>query len=356
MLGLACLAFVVVTLLAVSSATGRASAATAVPYADPHVVGSIGLCNQAGQQVTSGSVDTVPFAWRAVSTQPAGAPYDNAGRRATLVVYQPLQNIPAGDWSGETLTAASSYTNPANPMAAGTGRDQSLEDVIEAFPPAWDGFLELRIYLSTTNAPPYSTQYPALNVQVTGGMWHAIGGATVNCASGTAESMETVLLPSTTTTTPTATSAPTTTGPPKTTAPATTGRGGGKSTPGRGAAGAGAGGQGGSGTGGPGGAKSGSGAGTSGGRTSGPDPHANGEKSAAASDVAASSSTPTTSDGGLIAGVTVAALLVLGLSGYLLVRRRRSAAPPDPDVNPGPTDPGVSPGPTDLPSSTMKGH
>src|SRR5580658_7087718 len=110
MLGLSCLAVVVVTLLVVSSVTGLASAATAVPYTDPDVAGSIGLCNQAGQQVTSGSVDTVPFTWRAVSTQPASSPYDNAGRRATLVVYQPLQNIPAGDWSGETLTAASSYT------------------------------------------------------------------------------------------------------------------------------------------------------------------------------------------------------------------------------------------------------
>ena len=119
-LGLSCVVAGAVALLAVSSVTGLASAATAVPYTDPDVAGSIGLCNQAGQQVTSGSVDTVPFTWRAVSTQPASAPYNNAARRATLVVYQPMQNFPAGDWSGETLSAASSYSNPANPMVAGT--------------------------------------------------------------------------------------------------------------------------------------------------------------------------------------------------------------------------------------------
>ena len=78
-LGLSCVVAGAVALLAVSSVTGLASAATAVPYTDPAVAGSIGLCNQAGQQVTSGSVDTVPFAWRAVSTQPASAPYNNAG-------------------------------------------------------------------------------------------------------------------------------------------------------------------------------------------------------------------------------------------------------------------------------------
>ena len=74
---------------------GTAGAATStVPYTDPDAVGSIGLCNQAGQQITSGSITTRPFAWRAVSTQAAPAPYNNAGRTATLVAYQPQQALP----------------------------------------------------------------------------------------------------------------------------------------------------------------------------------------------------------------------------------------------------------------------
>ncbi len=354
MLGLSCLAVIAVILLAASSVTGLASAATTVPYTDPDVAGSIGLCSPAGQ-ITSGSVDTVPFVWRAVSTQPSSAPYNNAGRRATLVVTQPLQNIPAGDWSGETLTAASSYTNPDSPMAAATDRDLSLEDAIDSYPPTWDGFLQLRIYLSTANAAPYTSKYPALDIQVTGNTWHAVGGATVNCAAGTAESMETVLLPTTTTAPPAATA-------PKTTAPpAAVGAGATKSAASGSTAASGTGGQGRSGSGGSGGVTSGSAAGTSGGQKSGSGTNGKGDTSPA-DNVSTSSSASTTSNDGLIAGLIVAALLVLGLSGFLVARhRRRPTAPSDSNDRPEPPDPDVSPeasGPPDsaMTSSTMKGH
>ena len=191
--------------------TGAAGAATpVVPYTDPNAVGSIGLCNQAGQQITSGSISTTPFAWRAVSTQPAPAPYNNAGRTATLVAFQPLEGLPAGDWSGAQMTSSSSYTNPANPMAAATDGDQSLQDFIEQYPPKWDGFVQLRMYLGTANQQPYRLQYPALNIQVTGNTWQAVGGSPVNCASGTAVSIESELLPSSTTSAPTTSTTTTT--------------------------------------------------------------------------------------------------------------------------------------------------
>jgi hypothetical protein len=188
-----------------------AAASPAVPYTDPDVVGSIGLCNQAGQQITSGSITAKPFAWRAVSTQPAQAPYDNSGRTATLVAYQPLQDLPPGDWSGAQMTSSSSYTNPANPMAAATNGDQSLQDIIDQYPPRWNGFLQLRMYLSTADKQPYTLHYPALNILVTGSTWQAVGGSPVNCASGTAVSIESVLLPTTTTPPPSTTTTTTTT-------------------------------------------------------------------------------------------------------------------------------------------------
>jgi hypothetical protein len=195
--------------------TGGAGAANSVPpYSDPNAVGSIGLCNQAGQQITSGSLTTKPFAWRAVSTQPAPAPYNNAGRTATLVVYQPQQGLPPGDWSGAQMTSSSRYTNAANPMAAATSGDQSLQDIVEEYPPKWNGFLQLRIYLGTTNQQTYSEHYPALDIQVTGNTWQAVGGSPVDCASGTSESLESLLLPSasTSTTVPPTTAATTPTG------------------------------------------------------------------------------------------------------------------------------------------------
>ena len=207
---IAALAATGVALLGCAAFAGVAAASgSLVPYTDPDAIGSIGLCNQAGQQITSGSVTAKPFAWRAVSTEPAQAPYNNAGRTATLVVFQPQQALPAGDWSGAEITSSSTYSNPANPMAAATTADQSLADFIAQYPPKWDGFLQLRMYLSTANKQADSV-YPALNIQVTGNTWQAVGGSPVNCASGTAASIESVLLPTTTTTSPTSTTAPTT--------------------------------------------------------------------------------------------------------------------------------------------------
>jgi hypothetical protein len=266
--------------------TGLAAAASsAAPYTDPNAVGSIGLCNQAGQQISSGSVTAQPFAWRAVSTQPAPAPYNNAGRTATLVAYQPLQSLPPGDWSGTQLTSSSSYSNPANPMAAATAADQSLKDIIEAYPPRWDGFLQLRIYLGTVNEQAYTVHYPALNIQVTGSTWQAVGGSQVNCASGTSASLESELLPSTTTSAPT-------------TSPTTTASAGGK--------------------------------GTSASTTPSTDPHAS-ESKGATHGPAVASGVPAAADASLasdhlplVLGVALAVLVLLAASTtYLLFRRRR---------------------------------
>lgn len=193
--------------LGLTSCESGAAVSSKAPFSDPSAVGYIGLCNRAGKQVRSGNIDSVPFAWRAVSSEAAPAPYDNAWRTAILLAYQPRQGLPAGEWSGDELTASARYTNPAHPMAAATDGDDSLEDFIEEFHPVWDGFLELRLYLGTKDAQTYSEQYPMLAIQVTGNTWHAVGGGPVNCHSGTAESIESIVLPksatspSTTTTT-----------------------------------------------------------------------------------------------------------------------------------------------------------
>ena len=178
-----------------------AGAVTAVPYTDPSAVGYIGLCNQAGQQITSGNVDTAPLAWRAVSSAPALAPYNDAGRTAILQAFQPQNGLPPADWSGQQMTASSRYSNPANPMAAATAGDSSLADFLMAFPARWDGFVQLRMYLGTTDQEPYEIHYPVLDIQVTGDTWTAVGGGPVNCNSGTSESIETILLPKSTATT-----------------------------------------------------------------------------------------------------------------------------------------------------------
>jgi hypothetical protein len=191
---------------------GSAAASPRVPFSDPNAAGYIGLCNKAGQQITSGSIYATPFAWRAVSSTPAPVPYDNDWRTAILLAYQPREGLTAGEWSGAELTASSRYTNPKNPMVAATGGDDSLEDFIQAYPAAWDGYFQLRIYLGTQNAETYSLHYPALAIHVTGETWHTVGGGPVDCQSGSAVSLESIVLPKSATSPPT-TSPPTTANP-----------------------------------------------------------------------------------------------------------------------------------------------
>ena len=299
-----------------------AGAATpTVPYTDPNAVGSIGLCNQAGQQITSGSISTTPFAWRAVSTQPAQAPYDNAGRTADLVVYQPQQDLPAGDWSGTQLTASSSYTNPANPMAAATDGDQSLQGIIEAYPPRWDGFLQLRMYLSTAGHEPYEATYPTLNIQVTGDTWQAVGGSPVNCASGTAVSIESVLLRPSTTTSTSSAAAPASAPP---AAPTTAASGQGKDA----AVGA----------------------------TAASDATSSPGRGTPAGSVQASGSgravaTTQTSGFPVVLGIVLAVLVLLGAMFSLVLRRRRLATTPLPSASP-PVSPSARSSSTTRSSST----
>jgi len=175
--------------------TTPVSAASAVPYTDPAANGYIGLCSQQGQQITSGSTSTAPFAWRAVSSSPAAASYAGPARTAILMAYQPIQYIAPGDWSGDALTASAHYSNPDNPMTAATGADESLGGYMIDFQPKWDGFLQLRIYLGAANEQGYSLHYPTLDIKVTGNTWTAVDGGPVNCASGTAVSFESTLLP-----------------------------------------------------------------------------------------------------------------------------------------------------------------
>jgi hypothetical protein len=176
--------------------TQGASAATAkAPYQDPNAVGYIGLCDRSGHQITHGSTTTTPFAWRAVSSVAAKSPYNDAGRTAILLAYQPRRGVPAGEWSGQELTASARYSDAQHPMTAATSGDDSLKDFIAAYHPVWNGLLQIRMYLGAPDQSPYSFTYPTLDVQVTGNTWHAVDGGPVSCSSGRSISIETIVLP-----------------------------------------------------------------------------------------------------------------------------------------------------------------
>jgi LPXTG-motif cell wall-anchored protein len=292
---LSALAFVTVSLMALGVPLGVAGAAQTVPYSDPQAVGIIGLCNQAGQQITSGSINTAPFAWRAVSTQPAQGLYGGPTRTAVLMAYQPIMGLGASDWSGDQLTSSSRYTNPAAPMAAATSADESLAGFMVEYKPLWDGFFELRMYLGAAGVQQYSVHYPVLNIQVTGQTWQAVGGGPVNCGAGSSESIESILLTTTTTTVPSATPA--------------AGASAGTGTSGTSGA---------SGT-----SPSGSDAGSAG------KPHRSGGTSSTVIDAAPASASSHRSSG-LSPWFIVAGALVLGAAALFFLRRRRLTPSPSP--------------------------
>jgi hypothetical protein len=170
-----------------------AVAASGVPYVDPSSVGAIGLCDQQDQQLTHGAVDTRPFIWKAVEETAAPAPYNGVGATATLYAYQPRQGVDPSDWSGAQLNIASKFSNPAHPSTAMTGLDHALSVFVAGYPPQWNGFVQLRIYLNAPNQPTYSSTYDSANIKVDENKWSLVGGTTVPCVAGSADSLRQVL-------------------------------------------------------------------------------------------------------------------------------------------------------------------
>jgi hypothetical protein len=190
------LAALVMTALALITApVVRAAAAPA--FNDPNAQGSIGFCDGAGHEVTSGSIDAAPFTWIAASSAAAPAGYAAPQGRANLYAYSPIQNVDPGDWSGKSMTAASTFTNSSHPMAAGTILDPALVDFIGAYPLHWDGLVQLRLLFSAPLKSVYSATYPAAVIRVSGHNWTLVSGGGVPCNAGSAQSVEVQRLPRT---------------------------------------------------------------------------------------------------------------------------------------------------------------
>ncbi|MFZ2058883.1 MAG: hypothetical protein WAV54_15875 [Acidimicrobiales bacterium] len=162
-----------------------------VPFTDPNQVGSLTLCNQHEQPITSGSLLSVPFVWRAVSSARVPAGYT----RATLYLFQPLQYVDPGDWTGYQLTDDSLFSNPAHPMAQATYADNPLIWPDQSMPPYWDGLYQLRMLFSSLDKAPWTSSYPTAVIKVTGNTWTLVQGGGSSCTGGKAESVESFLLP-----------------------------------------------------------------------------------------------------------------------------------------------------------------
>lgn len=179
----------------VALGTAPAFGSSPLPYRDPAVHGGIAFCDQHNHTVTSGSLEAQPFVWKALSSVAAPTGYDSPQAKVTLLAFQPRQGVDPSDWSGNQLTASSTFTSRAHPAAQSTYGDQPLISFVQAFPPKWEGLIQLRMYFSVAGAPPYTRTYPAADIRVSGDRWTLVDGASVDCGAGRGTSSESVLLP-----------------------------------------------------------------------------------------------------------------------------------------------------------------
>jgi hypothetical protein len=184
------------TVVAMSVGTPLAAASgSAVPFKDTNVRGTLTFCSRSDQPITSGSLDTAPFAWKTVSSLPPPAGYRGKDARATLNAFQPIQFVDPGDWTGGQLTGSSSFTNVNHPADQATNVDAALLGFTQAYPLHWDGLVEIRMFYSAFDKPPTTTFYPAAVLKVTGSTWTQLTGGGGSCSGSSGVSDESLLLP-----------------------------------------------------------------------------------------------------------------------------------------------------------------
>lgn len=192
---LAALAVGVLSAPAPFAAASESGPSFKIPFKDPYIHGWLTFCNRNNQPVTSGSVYTVPFVWKAISSAPPPHGYGSPQGRATLYGYQPLPYINPGDWAGYAITSATAFSNTSHPVAQATNADQPLISFTSAFPLHWDGLAEIRMSWTAVNQSSITFPYAAAIVRVTGSRWTLIKGGTATCTQGTGVSDETRALP-----------------------------------------------------------------------------------------------------------------------------------------------------------------
>lgn len=196
----AAIAVVGLALGALSAAVPLAAASTAsptakAPFTDTNVNAWLTFCNQKDQPVTSGSIYAQPFVWKAISSGEAPPGYRGQAARGTLYAYQPIQYVDPLDWSGQQLTAGAVSSNAHHPVAAATAVDLPLIGFVQAYPPHWNGLVEIRMIYSAGDKELLETPYAAAVIRVSGKTWTLVEGGGGSCSQGQGISVEKAALP-----------------------------------------------------------------------------------------------------------------------------------------------------------------
>jgi hypothetical protein len=162
-----------------------ASAAGAPPWEpDANSAGSLVFYNAAGQQITGGTLSSAPFAAYVQGT----ATLRSGDTKATIYGYLPVNGETPGQWSGEAISASTTFPNGSAPGAlasstlpvvSGTSNDESLATLAADFPntdsssDGYAGLYQLRLKTSASGLSQTS-KYDSVDIQITGSTWSVV--------------------------------------------------------------------------------------------------------------------------------------------------------------------------------------
>lgn len=159
-----------------------ARAGSVVPYDDPSSTGSLTLCDSSGHELREGPLTAAPFASLVVGATAAPEGYRPAdGATATLYAHQPREGTAPGEWSGLPLTGAARFTAAVHPSTQVLPADYTLGDAAAAYPPKWQGLLQLRMILASPGRQALGNRYDTADIQVVGDRWRLVRGGGGTC-------------------------------------------------------------------------------------------------------------------------------------------------------------------------------
>jgi hypothetical protein len=150
---------------------------------DPNAVGTLHFYNAAGTEIFGGSTTAAPIA----NYVSGSSGLRSGDTRAFLAGYLPTEGSNEGAWTGQVLTAATTYPVSSGPSAisalavpvfSGSAADTSIDDLVTALPnhstnANYAGVYELRLRTSaagTSSGPSYDVA----DIKVTGTNWQVV--------------------------------------------------------------------------------------------------------------------------------------------------------------------------------------
>ena len=165
---------------------GPASAAGSPPWEpDSNAVGSLLFFNSAGLQITGGTVSSAPLAAYVEGT----TAIRSGDTKATLFGYLPVLGQTPGQWSGEALSASTTFPNASAPGAlasatlpvvTGSSGDLSLANLASDYPnndtsttDGYAGLYQLRLKTSASGLGQ-TTSYDEADIAISGSTWSVV--------------------------------------------------------------------------------------------------------------------------------------------------------------------------------------